>query len=79
MTSPFQTFTHPTAHVCTFAKTHASVRITTCLVTQISQPYLRGYSQVQYNLVLRWGYVLKYLVVNLIAAQCVLFKWFKLR
>jgi len=65
-------------HVCTtFVKMYASVHIT-CFVTHIFQPYLQGYSRVQYGLVLRWGYILEYLVLNRIVVKRVLFKWFKM-
>jgi hypothetical protein len=34
---------------------------------------------IQQGLVLQWGYLLEYLVVNRIVVKRVLFKWFKLR
>jgi hypothetical protein len=34
---------------------------------------------IQYGLILRWGYILEYLVVNRIVIKQALFKWFKLR
>ena len=63
------------------------VKLTThpCLTPRLSisgAMYSNGtnkYTQVQQGLLLRRGYVLKYLVVNRIVVKRVLFKWFKLR